>query len=444
MNSPAPTDVLRPAQLNALARDLLEGTFPSVWVEGEISNLARPRSGHLYFTLKDERAQVRCALFRGRSTRLRFQPADGMQVLVRGRLTLYEPRGDYQLVLEHMEEAGEGALRRAFEELKARLAAEGLFDAGRKRALPRFPRRIAVVTSPSGAAIRDVLNVLGRRFPMVEVDVFPAQVQGSAAPAQLLAALTAADASGRYDVLLLTRGGGSLEDLWAFNDEALARAVAATATPTVCAVGHEVDFSIADFAADVRAPTPSAAAELMVPDAGELSVRVRKLGDGLAAASARRLREAAQRSDHAWARLRGASPQARLERGRERLRAAGLRLRRCAHTDVRGARQRVLAASQRLRATHPRRALQLLRQRIDEAGQRVQAAMPRLLRTREEPLRALVRALHAVSPLATLGRGYAIVLDAGSGAVIRRTGEARPGQLLDIRVTDGTIPAKVR
>src|SRR6478609_3894547 len=257
--------VLSPVQLNTLARELLEGTFAQVWVEGEISNFARPASGHLYFTLKDEHAQVRCAMFRMKASALRFAPRNGLKVLVRGKLTLYEARGEFQLVLEHMEEAGEGALRRAFEELKARLAAEGLFAAERKRPLPAHVRRLGVITSPSGAAVRDVLSVLARRFPLVEVDVLPVQVQGETAPAQIVAMLQRAARSGRYDTLLLARGGGSLEDLWAFNDERLVRAIAASPIPVVSAIGHETDFSLSDFVADVRAPTPSVAAELLVP-----------------------------------------------------------------------------------------------------------------------------------------------------------------------------------
>src|SRR5690606_28867392 len=246
----APTgEILSPSQLNTLARDLLEGSFPLVWVEGELSGVARPASGHLYFCLKDARAQVRCAMFKPKSTWLKFAPREGMQVLALGRVTLYEARGEYQMVLDHMEEAGEGALRRAFEELKARLQAEGLFDEARKRPLPAYVRRLAVITSPTGAAVRDVLSVLGRRFGLVEVDVLPTQVQGATAAAQIVQMLRKAAASGRYDVVLLARGGGSLEDLWAFNDEALARAIAASPVPVVSAIGHETDFSLSDFAA---------------------------------------------------------------------------------------------------------------------------------------------------------------------------------------------------
>src|SRR5690606_31102864 len=268
-------EILSPSQLNTLARSLLEDAFPLVFVEGELGNVSRPASGHLYFTLKDARAQVRCALFKPKSQWLGFQPREGMKVLARGRLTLYEARGDYQLILDSMEEAGEGALRRAYEELKARLEAEGLFDPARKRPLPAYVRRLAVITSPSGAAVRDVLSVLARRFPLVEVEILPVLVQGATAAAQITAMLGKAAASGRYDAILLARGGGSLEDLWALNDEARARVIAAADVSIFSAIGHETDFSLSDFAADLRAPTPSAAAELLVPHAEDLSRRLR-------------------------------------------------------------------------------------------------------------------------------------------------------------------------
>ncbi len=296
--------VLTPSQLNTLARDLLEGSFPLVWVEGELGNVSRPSSGHLYFVLKDERAQVRCAMFKPKSTWLKFIPREGLHVLARGRLTLYEARGEYQLVLDHMEEAGEGALRRAFEELRAKLAAEGLFDIERKRPLPRFAGRIGVITSPSGAAVRDVLSVLARRFPLVEAEVLPVQVQGASAAAQIVTMLQRAAASGRYDVLLLTRGGGSLEDLWSFNDERLARAIAASTVPVVSAVGHETDFSLSDFAADLRAPTPSVAAELLVPSRDDLVRRLRTLEARLLS-----LQALWPARSHAAHRSRRASPQ---------------------------------------------------------------------------------------------------------------------------------------
>src|SRR5690606_35272474 len=259
-------EILSVSQLNRRAKQLLETHLPLLWVEGELSNVSQPSSGHWYFTLKDDQAQVRCAMFRNRNMLVRFKPQQGQQVLVRARVSLYEGRGDYQLIAEHMEEAGTGALQRAFEALKAKLGAEGLFDEARKRPIPTLPRHIGVITSPTGAAIRDVLTVLERRFPSIPVTVIPVAVQGKESAPQIVRALELANRCGLFDVLLLTRGGGSLEDLWSFNEEAVARAVAASQLPVVCAVGHEVDFSIADFVADLRAPTPSAAAELMTPD----------------------------------------------------------------------------------------------------------------------------------------------------------------------------------
>ncbi|HKL78459.1 MAG TPA: exodeoxyribonuclease VII large subunit, partial [Gammaproteobacteria bacterium] len=257
------------SRLNHEARGLLESGFPLLWIEGELSNLSRPSSGHMYFTLKDEQAQVRCAMFRGRNRLLRFKPADGTKVLIRAQVSLYVARGEFQLIVEHMEEAGEGALQRAFEELKRKLAAEGLFADELKRPLPTFPRQVGVITSATGAAVRDVLTTLRRRFPALPVVVYPVPVQGQAAAPAIAEALATANRRAECDVLILTRGGGSLEDLWSFNEPEVARAIRTSDLPVVVGVGHEVDVTIADFAADVRAPTPSAAAELVVPDARE-------------------------------------------------------------------------------------------------------------------------------------------------------------------------------
>lgn len=429
---------LTPSQLNALARDLLEGSFPAVLVEGEIGNLARPASGHIYFTLKDARAAVRCALFKPKSQWLKFVPKEGMQVLARGRLTLYEPRGDYQLVLDTMEEAGEGALRRAFEELKARLDKEGLFDPARKRALPAFPRRIAVLTSPSGAVIRDILSVLRRRFPLLEVELLPVPVQGSTAAAQIHAMLTRADASGRYDILVLARGGGSLEDLWAFNDEALARAVAACATPTVSAIGHETDFSLTDFAADLRAPTPSAAAELLAPDQAELRARLSQFQRRLRALNGTGLRERAQRADRAFLRLHAQRPQARLDAQRQRLAHARLRL---AGTIARRLQQdsgtlQTLAA--RLRGSHPRRRVEQQRERLQRLADRPRAILVQSLQNNLLHLRGLARSLHAVSPLATVSRGYSI-LQRPDGTILRSVAGVSIGEQASARLVDGSL-----
>lgn len=440
-NAPA-SDVLTPSQLNILARGLLEDAFPSVVVEGELGNVSRPASGHMYFTLKDARAQVRCALFKPKSQWLRFVPRDGLQVRARGRVTLYEARGEYQLILDTLEEAGEGALRRAFDALKARLQAEGLFEAARKRALPALPRRLGVITSPSGAAVRDVLSVLGRRFPLLEVEILPALVQGTEAPAQLLRMLQAAGASGRYDVLLLTRGGGSLEDLWAFNDEALVRAVADSPVPVVSAVGHETDFSLTDFAADLRAPTPSAAAELLTPDRIDLLGRTRQLQRHVETAQRRALQDRHQRVDRLGLRLQALRPQARLETLRVRQDTAMRRLAAAFDRQLQQQRARLRHAGVVLQTGSPQRRLQALRQQLDALRARPEAALRRRLQRDALHLRGLARSLEAVSPLATIARGYSI-LQREDGTVIRRVDDVAPGDALQARLSDGNLRVRV-
>jgi len=432
--------ILTPTQLNTLARDLLEGSFPAVWVEGELGNVTRPASGHLYFTLKDARAQVRCAMFKPKSQWLKFQPREGLRVLARGRLTLYEARGDYQMVLDHLEEAGEGALRREFEQLRARLAAEGLFDAGRKRELPAHVRRLAVITSPTGAAVRDVLSVLARRFPLLDVELLPSLVQGESAAAQITSLLRRADASGRYDVILLTRGGGSLEDLWAFNDEQLARAIASSETPVVSAVGHETDFTLADFAADLRAPTPSVAAELLVPDQRELAARVLRAQAQLQGAQRHWLRQWMQRTDRAALRLDAQSPRARLQLLHRRQEDAARHLDAQMRTRLERLRARLRHVEAQLRAVDPARRIASLRQRL--TALRLQPPIAARLRHDTLRLHALARSLEAVSPLATVARGYAIV-SREDGSVVRSTAEVRPGERLDARVADGVIAVRV-
>ena len=436
------THVLTPSQLNTLARDLLEGSFPLIWVEGELGNVSRPSSGHLYFVLKDERAQVRCAMFKPKSSWLKFIPREGVHVLARGRLTLYEARGEYQLVLDHMEEAGEGALRRAFEEMKAKLAAEGLFDSERKRPLPHFARRIGVITSPSGAAVRDVLSVLARRFPLVEAEVLPVQVQGAAAAPQIVRMLQRAAASGRYDVILLTRGGGSLEDLWSFNDERLARAIAASPVPVVSAVGHETDFSLSDFAADLRAPTPSVAAELLVPSRDDLMRRLRALDARLRNLQMQRVRAAMQRADRAALRLNALRPRARLDALCRRQADALRRLAAAWQRRLERERARVRHADAVLRATHPQRRIARLRERLAAVSSRPQAAIVRRLGNETLRLRGLARSLETVSPLATVARGYTI-LRHPDGRVVRSVLDAAPGDRLEARLVDGTLPLKV-
>ena len=413
-------EIFTPRALTRMARDLLEDTFPLIWIEGEISNCSRPASGHLYFNLKDSQAQVRCAMFKPKSQYLRFKPADGAHVLARARVSLYEARGEFQLIVEHLEQSGEGALLRAFEQLKARLAAEGLFATARKRPIPALPRRIGVITSANGAAIRDVLSVIARRFALAEIDLLPVPVQGAQAPPAIVGMIESASRAQRHDVLLLTRGGGSIEDLWAFNDESLARAIVACRIPIVCAVGHEVDFTIADFAADLRAPTPSAAAELLVPDAGEFRRRIERDRIQLTACLRRTLRNFSQHADRAHARLRSLHPRARLRAGGERLR--GLRT--------------------RLHLVHPRSRLRTARERLRALSARLQRSTVANLRESRQHLQELARALNGVSPLATLQRGYAILTDP-EGRIVRSPENTAPGMTLQARVAGGEFAVRV-
>ena len=435
--------ILTPSALNRLAHDLLEDALPSIWIEGELSNVSRPASGHLYFTLKDANAQVRCAMFKPRSSWLAFKPADGLHVLARARVSLYEARGEFQLIVEHLEEAGEGALQREFERLKKQLAAEGLFAAERKRALPRLPRRIGIITSATGAAIRDVLNVLARRFPMVEVDILPVPVQGKEAPAAIVAMLDAAARAERHDVLLLTRGGGSLEDLWAFNDEALARAIARNPIPIVSAIGHEIDFSISDFVADLRAATPSAAAELLVPDAIELARRLEHYRDRLSLRLRRRLEASGQRADHLLSRLNQQRPTLRLQRGRERLDQLHARMMRMLRHDRERRSTRLTRAQGRLLATHPQRKLLDAAEHVDALVVRLRNNVLHRIERQRAHLNELARALHAVSPLATLGRGYAILIDRQSGSVIRSVAAVDRETRLRSVLVDGELNLRI-
>ena len=385
---------------------------------------------------------MRCALFKPKSQWLQFAPREGLRVLVRGRLTLYEARGDYQLVLDTMEEAGEGALRRAFEELKARLQAEGLFDLARKRPLPALLRRLAVITSPSGAVIRDIVSVLRRRFPLVEVEVLPVPVQGDGAAEKIRSMLQRAGASGRYDAILLARGGGSLEDLRAFNDEALARAIAASPVPVVSAIGHETDVSLSDFAADLRAPTPSAAAELLVPDAAALAARLDGLHRQLLGLHGNTMRQRAQRADRAFLRLQALRPQARLAALAQRAQQVHVRLQNAMQRRLERERAQLRHADAVLRAMHPRRRVQRLRERLDALRGRPQVLLARRLQHDALRLRGLARSLHAISPLATVARGYSILQHA-DGRIVRDVADADVGDALDARLRDGRLLLRV-
>jgi exodeoxyribonuclease VII large subunit len=430
-------DIYSVSRLNREARALLEGSLPLLWLEGEISNLARPRSGHLYFTLKDEFAQVRCAMFRMRATNITFTPRDGMQILARVRVSLYEPRGDYQLVVEHMEEAGDGALRRAFDALKQRLLQEGLFEEGRKRPLPTLPSTIGVVTSPSGAAIRDILTVLQRRFPAIRVVIYPVAVQGEGAGREIAEAIRLAAKRAECEVLIVGRGGGSLEDLWAFNEELVARAIHDSPIPVVSAVGHEVDVSIADFAADVRAATPSAAAELLSPDASQLQIKVAALQQRMHQAMRRGQQQRRLQLEGVGKRLR--HPGQRLQQIAQRLDELEWRLTHARRNQLRH-RQAALATLQsRLQRHAPQSQLQRLQTRRQSLQSRLHRAIRDRVAEEKTRLGLQVRTLEAVSPLATLHRGYAIVTRETDGALIEQSTQVEPGARIRARLAAGEL-----
>ena len=435
-------DIYTPSRLNREARTLLERGLPALWLEGEISNLSRPSSGHWYFSLKDEAAQLRCAMFRQRNLLTRFSPRDGSHVLVRGRVSLYEQRGDYQFIADYMEEAGEGALRQRFELLKVKLAAAGLFAPEHKRPLPRLPRRIGVITSPTGAAIRDVLHVLRRRFCSIPVLLYPVQVQGGVAAAQIARTIRRASARAECDVLILVRGGGSLEDLWAFNEESVARAIYDCAVPIVTGIGHEVDFTIADFVADVRAPTPSGAAELVVPDSSEWLRNVLRIANRLTVALARSLKTRQDRSAWLQRRLAQLHPGVELRQRAQRLDDLEQRLIRVVRSDL-GERHRTLVQlAAELRQHSPALRVANARRRLEIARASIENCVRQNMEGFGKRLAVAVRTLDAVSPLATLQRGYAIVTDS-KGTVVTNAQDVRTGQLIDARLTQGTIRARV-
>ena len=431
------------SELNRQAKTLLEDGLGKVWVEGEISNLARPASGHVYFSLKDDSAQLRCAWFRGRQRGPTINLKNGDQVLAFGQVSIYEARGDYQLIVEQLEAAGEGELRRQFEALKKKLHGEGLFDEARKQALPVLPQTIGVVTSPTGAAIRDVLTVLRRRFPAIPVIIYPTAVQGEYAAPQIVAAIDNAVRRDECDVLIVTRGGGSLEDLWPFNEEPVARAIAACPIPVVSAVGHEVDVTISDFVADDRAPTPSGAAERVVPDQAEWLRHLDATANRLGTLGRRMLEDRFQSLDWLGKRLVQASPAATVSRQRQwlgNLRQVLIGAIRHDLTsramDVQAARGRLLQRSPALGVQRSLSQIAQLRQRLTSAGRKpVERARQRLS--------LATRGLDSVSPLATLDRGYAIVTDAKTGNILTDATAVPPGTDIHARLATGALAATV-
>jgi exodeoxyribonuclease VII large subunit len=400
LNAPLAPDrqVLTVTDLVTRAREALEGMFSRVWVQGEVSNFKKHSSGHCYFTLKDATGQLRCAMFKMANRGLKFKVEDGLQVVAGGRLSVYTARGDFQMIAESLEPAGVGALQLAFEQLKAKLAAEGLFDQARKRPLPEFPQRIAVVTSPTGAAIQDILNVTGRRSPLADISLYPVRVQGVGAAEEIAHALRRLNQVGGWDVIICGRGGGSLEDLWAFNEEPVARAIAESAIPVISAVGHEIDYTIADFVADVRAETPTAAAEMVVQDRRELAARVQSLTRVLGNALAEKLRF--------W-------------------------------------RQRLERLTRSAVLQQPRRVFEPLAQRLDELRGNLQQLLAHRLNLGTERLRGLTAELEALSPLKVMGRGYSLVYREPGGELMRSAKELNAGDALRIRLARGEVFGRV-
>ena len=432
------SEVLSVSALNRSVRDLLEHRFPLLWVGGEISNFVQARSGHLYFSLKDDQAQVRCVMFRGRGASLDWQPRDGLQVEIRALVSLYEPRGDFQLNVEFMRRAGLGALYEAFLRLRDRLEREGLFDPALKRPIPAYPRSIGVVTSPAAAALRDVLTTLARRNPSVPVVLYPTAVQGEGAPAEIVAALAAAARRRECDVLILCRGGGSIEDLWAFNDERVARAIRACAIPVVVGVGHETDFTIADFAADLRAPTPTGAAELASPARAELRARLDLLAGRLHRRITRDLETRLQLLDHLTRRL--VHPGRRLDAQTALLAQLRARLALAAERSLERGRWRLRDLADRAVRGLP--ALAPLEARVAGLAQRMRAAALHGSAQRTARLESLVQSLAHLDPRAVLERGYAIVRD-GEGRIVRRSAGLARGDPLDLTFAEGGANARV-
>jgi len=430
------------SELARLIKAELEERFPAVWVEGEVSNLRTPSSGHAYFTLKDDAAQLRCVLFRGRGRRVPFELEDGLQVLAFGGLDVYLARGEYQLVVELMEPKGLGALQLAFEQLKRKLEAEGLFDAARKRPLPAFPRTIGIVTSPTGAAIRDMLHVIGRRFGDLRILITPVRVQGEEAPGEIVRALADLQAIADLDVVIVGRGGGSIEDLWAFNDERVARAIAACRVPVISAVGHETDFTIADFVADLRAPTPSAAAELVVQEKLQVVRALCDLYDTLKQAMADRLDRERERVD-ALAKRRVLTDAARALRDlHRRLDELSTRVSLAVRRRRQDAGHRVSLARNALRSLNPVARIANGTALLSQLRGRLGAAAGHHVKASRHRFDAAVGRLDSLSPLAVLGRGYSLTR-LSSGVIVRRAAQARPGDAIEILLHQGALDARV-
>ena len=435
--------ILSISDLNSEVNQLLTRGFPLLWVEGEISNLSRPASGHLYFSLKDSKAQIRCAMFRNRNMKLSIQPENGMKVLVRGRVGLYEPRGDYQLITEHMEDAGVGLLQKQFDELKQKLSKAGLFDEAHKKELPEFPKRIGIITSPTGAAIRDILNVLKRRSPQTEVLIYPVAVQGHAAITQIETAIRKACVDNTCDVLIMARGGGSLEDLWCFNEENVAKAIYHATIPIICGVGHEIDFSIADFVADLRAPTPSAAAELVTQDKKQLLTSILQTELWFQQKIVQTVHQKQQALDWKIARLNAQKPANKIRQQAQRLDELSIRLKQQIVFMLENAHQQHQHVQTQLGHQSPLHKITIKQQLLANTKLRLEQTINHQLERQSARFKMQMGKLDSISPLKTLERGYAIAKDKQSGNLISSVKQVTSKQAILVKLKDGEINATV-
>ena len=431
-------EILSISELNKTVKGLLETEFSLIYVEGEISNFSRPSSGHWYFTLKDEKAQIRCAMFRNQNRSVPFEPKNGQQVVLYGKITLYEGRGDFQIITSSLELSGDGELRRSFERLKASLQKEGFFDQQKKKAIPKFPKKIAVITSPSGAAIKDIFSVVYRRFPALGMTLIPTQVQGEEAVPQIVSAIkTANKQNPSYDLILLSRGGGSLEDLWAFNTEPVAKAIFSSSIPVVSAVGHESDFTISDFVADLRAPTPSSAAEQITPDAEMLKNDILETSDRFIRAARRAIDSCQNELSHLIRRIR--HPNSRLNEFAQRLDELERRMLSQVSNLIRIKKSKL--AERKIQS--PVQKIQQVKDRVKQLSRIMTQSHATLIKNRQASLSEKSSQLEALSPLATLKRGYAIVSEEANGKIVRNSDEIAEGEKLRIRLSNGALTAEV-
>ena len=431
------------SELNRILKDLVTDHFPLLWIEGEVSNLARPGSGHWYFSLKDRKSQARCVMFRMRNRLVNFDLENGTQILARVRVSVYEPRGDLQLIVEHMEAAGHGSLQRQFEETKSKLQSEGLFDEANKQALPLYPRRLAIITSPSGAAIKDFLKVIRRRYRKLHIDIYSVLVQGDSAAPQINDALRSAYARKDLDVIALIRGGGSLEDLWAFNDKTMARLIAQSEIPIVTGIGHEIDHTIADFAADLRAPTPSAAAELITPDSQKILAALAEQSRRLANSCRDRIQNQNQRLDWSAQRLYRKHPSIEIRQKFKTLQNSSYRLRLSAEQQFGQYKDRYSQLQTRLRLRSPANLVQTLASQMSLYSRRLNTSAYEQLNRKTHRFALATNTLNAVSPLNTLDRGYSIVLANDKQTVINEQEQAQRGDIFHVQLKRGQLTAEV-